>query len=42
MYYGALTHHASERVACGACESRCPFGVEIVAAMRRTAGKFGY
>ncbi len=40
-HYGALSHHASECVACGACESRCPFGVEIVAAMRRAAERFG-
>lgn len=40
-HYGALSHHASECVACGACESRCPFGVEIVAAMRRAAEYFG-
>ncbi|MDE6374173.1 MAG: aldo/keto reductase [Alistipes sp.] len=41
-HYRALPHHASECVACGACESRCPFGVEIVASMRRAADKFGY
>ncbi|MDE7076967.1 MAG: aldo/keto reductase [Alistipes sp.] len=41
-HYRALTHHASECVACGACESRCPFGVKIVEAMRRAADRFGY
>ncbi len=41
-HYRVLTHHASECVACGACESRCPFGVGIVEAMRRAAGRFGY
>ncbi|MDE5709030.1 MAG: aldo/keto reductase [Alistipes sp.] len=41
-HYRALPHHASECVACGACESRCPFGVEIVGSMRRAADKFGY
>ncbi|MCM1151871.1 MAG: aldo/keto reductase [Alistipes sp.] len=41
-HYRALPHHASECVACGACESRCPFGVKIVEAMRRAADKFGY
>ncbi len=41
-HYAALPHHASECVACGACESRCPFGVEIIAAMRRAAERFGY
>lgn len=41
-HYRTLTHHASECVGCGACESRCPFGVEIVAAMRRATERFGY
>ena len=41
-HYRALPHHASECIACGACESRCPFGVEIVRAMRRATEKFGY
>ena len=41
-HYRMLRHHASECVACGACETRCPFGVEIIAAMRRAAERFGY
>lgn len=41
-HYKTLNHHASECVACGACESRCPFGVEIVASMRRATERFGY
>lgn len=41
-HYRALTHHASECLGCGACERRCPFGVEIVAGMRRAAERFGY
>ena len=41
-HYAALTHHASECIGCGACETRCPFGVEIVASMRRAAERFGY
>lgn len=41
-HYRALPHHASDCLACGACESRCPFGVGIVEAMRRAAEKFGY
>lgn len=41
-HYRALTHHASECVECSACESRCPFGVEIVSSMRKATEKFGY
>lgn len=41
-HYKLLTHHASECVGCGGCETRCPFGVEIVKAMRLSAGRFGY
>jgi len=41
-HYRALSHHASECLACGACETRCPFGVGIVGAMRRAAERFGY
>lgn len=41
-HYRALAHHASECLGCGACERRCPFGVEIVAGMRRAAKRFGY
>lgn len=40
-HYRALPHHASECIACGACETRCPFGVRIVDAMRSAAAKFG-
>lgn len=41
-HYRALSHHASECLACGACESRCPFNVRIVEGMRRAAERFGY
>ncbi len=41
-HYKALTHHASECMACGACETRCPFGVRIVEAMECAAKRFGY
>jgi len=40
-HYAALTHHAGECIACGACETRCPFGVDIISSMRRAAEKFG-
>lgn len=41
-HYKTLAHHASECIGCGSCESRCPFGVEIIAAMRRAGERFGY
>ena len=41
-HYRALAHHASECVECGACETRCPFGVDIIAGMRKAAETFGY
>lgn len=41
-HYKALKHHASECMGCGACERRCPFGVEIVNGMKRAAERFGY
>lgn len=41
-HYRVLTHHAGECLGCGRCERNCPFGVEIVAGMRRAAERFGY
>lgn len=41
-HYKALSHHASECIECGGCETRCPFGVEIVAAMHKASERFGY
>lgn len=41
-HYKVLSHHASECLACGACETRCPFGVRIVESMRKAVGRFGY
>lgn len=41
-HYKVLSHHASECVECGACEKRCPFGVEIIKGMRLAAERFGY
>jgi len=36
----ALEHKASECIACGSCESRCPFGVRIIDNMSRAAALF--
>lgn len=33
-HYRLLEHRASECVECGACESNCPFGVDIIGKMR--------
>lgn len=40
-HYAALPHKAGECVQCGACEKRCPFGVDPVENMRQAAGLFG-
>lgn len=41
-HYRALDHHAGECIGCGACETRCPFGVSIRENMQRAAEVFGY
>lgn len=41
-HYAALEHHAGECIACGVCETRCPFGVEIRANMKQAEKVFGY
>lgn len=40
-HYGLLAHHAGECIACGACESRCPFEVPIVENMKLAREVFG-
>lgn len=39
--YDALPHHAGECTHCGACMSRCPFGVDIPAKMDKAKEVFG-
>ncbi len=41
-HYKALKHHASECIDCKKCESRCPFGVQVVRQMMLAVYKFGY
>lgn len=41
-HYKSLNHHAEECIQCGICETRCPFGVEIRANMRKVKEIFGY
>jgi len=40
-HYALLPHHASECIACGSCEKRCPFGVPIIDAMKEASLLFG-
>ena len=39
--YDSLPHHAGECTHCGACLSRCPFGVDIPTQMDRAKEVFG-
>lgn len=41
-HYEALSHHAEECLHCGACETRCPFEVEIRKNMDRAVEVFGF
>ena len=40
-HYKTLEHHAEECLQCGACETRCPFGVSIRENMKKAASVFG-
>ena len=40
-HYEVLSHHAGECIRCGACETRCPFGVPVMENMRQAAEIFG-
>lgn len=41
-HYASLSHHASECLQCGACETRCPFGVSIRENMKKAEMLFGF
>jgi predicted aldo/keto reductase-like oxidoreductase len=41
-HYRLLPHHAGECIACGQCESNCPFGVQIIDKMKQAVKTFGY
>ena len=41
-HYRVLPRHAGDCIQCGACETRCPFGVDIRANMREASEMFGY
>ena len=40
-HYAVLEHTGADCIACGACESRCPFGVSVRENMRQAAELFG-
>ncbi len=40
-HYAALPHKAGECIACGACETRCPFAVKIIENMAAAKVMFG-
>ena len=40
-HYAALQSHASDCIACGACETRCPFEVPIIENMQQARRVFG-
>ena len=41
-HYKVLGSHAGDCMQCGACETRCPFGVRIRENMKKAAAVFGY
>ncbi len=41
-HYKVLESHASDCIECRGCETRCPFGVEIVEKMKQAKERFGY
>ena len=41
QHYKELPAHASDCMACGSCEERCPFGVSVPVNMKRAAYIFG-
>lgn len=41
-HYAVLSHHGSECIGCGACETRCPFQVKIMENMQEAKTIFGY
>lgn len=41
QHYRALEAHGSDCTACGSCEERCPFGVQVMDNMRDAARLFG-
>ena len=42
QHYSVLNAHGGDCIGCGACETRCPFGVKIRENMQQAAEVFGY
>ncbi len=42
QHYSVLNAHGGDCIGCGACETRCPFGVQIRENMQQAAEVFGY
>lgn len=40
-HYDLLNHYAGDCIACGACETRCPFDVDIIENMKKAKEVFG-
>jgi len=40
-HYQTLHAHASDCIACSACEERCPFGVQVIQNMEKASALFG-
>jgi predicted aldo/keto reductase-like oxidoreductase len=40
-HYNNLEYHAIDCFACGQCEERCPFDVEIIEVMKKAYDLFG-
>jgi predicted aldo/keto reductase-like oxidoreductase len=41
QHYKALERHGSDCIECGACEKKCPFKINVIAAMQKAARIFG-
>jgi predicted aldo/keto reductase-like oxidoreductase len=42
QHYSVLSAHGGDCISCGACETRCPFGVQIRENMAQARAVFGY
>ena len=39
-HYQQLSANASDCIACGGCEKRCPFGVPVIERMKKASATF--